>query len=154
MQALMEEHGFSADEFNETFDLLKEDEGILKYNRSAPRGYCIEMDEAVHIDTELPIESQGTITVGTNIESESQIVQPKSEESKSTTTIDTDISSQNEVFLNVVKKNQPVSSKAKLLELAESINIDNKSAESIIEQLKELGILQYSRSSPRGWSVE
>ena len=53
-----------------------------------------------------------------------------------------------------MKDNQPVSSKAKLLELAETINLEKKEAESLIEQLKELGELQYSKSTPRGWSVK
>ena len=66
---------------------------------------------------------------------------------------ETNLAIQNDEFLNLVKENQPVSSKAKLLELAATINIDKKSAESLITKLKERDVLHYSKSTPKGWSA-
>ena len=145
MQALMEENGFTSAQFDKTFKLLKEKEGILKYSRSAPRGYSIDSPELVIIDTELPVQSEGSITVKSKTPIVKETSQPAPEPA--------DLSIPNEAFLDLVKSHQPVSSKAKLLELAETINLDKKSAEKLIAQLKELGVLHYSKSAPRGWSA-
>ncbi len=145
IQELMEENGFSTKQFEQTFKLLKDEEGILKYSRSAPRGYSIESSESKIIQAELPIEPEGPITVETKT---FEVEKP----SRPTPTPIESYSS-NDAFLNLVKNNQPVSSKAKLLELAETINLDKKAADSLIEELKELGLLHYSKSTPRGWST-
>ena len=140
----MEENGFTASEFEQTFKMLKEYEGILKYSRSTPRGYSIEVDGSVSIPTVEPATLEK--------EPPKPKSKPKPQVSKPVPEV-TDIAQHNEAFLNLVKENQPVSSKAKLLELAETINIDKKSAEKIINLLKESGELKYSKSAPRGWSV-
>jgi len=145
MQALMEGNGFTSAQFVKTFKLLKEKEGILIYSRSAPRGYSIDSPESVIIDTELPVQAEGSITVKSKTPIVKEIPQPAPEPA--------DLSMPNEAFLDLVKSNQPVSSKAKLLELAETINLDKKSTEKLIAQLKELGVLHYSKSAPRGWST-
>ncbi len=145
IQALMEDNGFSTAEFELIFKILKDKEGILIYSRSAPRGYSIKTVESAEITTKPPISA----------ENEAPKPKPKLKEVKiKTPPKEADISSSNEAFLNLVKENQPVSSKAKMLELAESINLDKSSAEKVIAQLKELGVLTYSKSSPRGWSAQ
>ncbi|TFG18898.1 MAG: hypothetical protein EU530_07790 [Promethearchaeota archaeon] len=146
MQELIEQNGFTSAEFDETFKLLKDKEGILTYSKSTPRGYSIESVETVIIDTEIPLQSEGTITVVSKTPIVKEVPQPALEPA--------DLSIPNEKFLNLVKENQPVSSKAKLLDLAESIDIDKKSAEALIDQLKELNVLIYSKSAPRGWSAK
>jgi hypothetical protein len=149
MQALMEENGFTLTEFNQMFNLLKEKEGILKYSRSSPRGYSIQSTESVIIDTELPVQTEGTITIDTK----SAALKEKEIKPEPLVSKPEELEKPNEAFLDLIKSHQPVSSKAKLLELAETININKKSAEAIIAQLKELGILSYSKSAPRGWSA-
>jgi predicted HTH transcriptional regulator len=141
----MEENGFSAAEFEQVFDLLKDKEGILKYSRSAPRGYSIQTVEtavaeleAASVDTNPPVITKVKSPIVEKIT-------PLEEK--------TDLALPNEAFLNLVKQNQPVSSKAKLLELAETMNLDKNLAENLIDQLKELGLLTYSKSAPRGWST-
>lgn len=150
IQVLMEENGFTLTEFNQTFKLLKEKEGILKYSRSAPRGYSIESTESAIIDTELPVQTEGTIT----IETKSDAVKEKGLEPEPPTAKQAELDIPNEAYLDLIISHQPVSSKAKLLELAETININKKSAEALITKFKELGILNYSKSAPRGWSAK
>ena len=147
IQSLMEENGFTVSQFNQTFKLLKEKEGILKYSKSSPRGYSIESVESVIIDTEFAIEAEGTITV------ESKIPAVKEKEPEPLAPKIVDLAMPNEAFIDLVRVNQPVSSKAKLLELAGGLNLDKKSAETLIAQLKDLGVLHYSKSAPRGWST-
>ncbi len=146
MQELIEQNGFSSAEFDATFKLLKDKEGVLKYSKSSPRGYSIESAETVIIDTEIPVQSEGTITVESKAPIVKDVPQPTPEIAE--------LSISNEKFLNMIKENQPISSKAKLIELAESIDIDKKSAEALIDQLKELDVFVYSKSAPRGWSAK
>ncbi|MBN2156435.1 MAG: hypothetical protein JW776_10360 [Candidatus Lokiarchaeota archaeon] len=138
MQDLMEENGFTEEQFERIFTILKDEEGILTYSRSTPRGYSISVQEAPAEITEssvtIKIEERKTVSID---------IEPK----------DRGLGLPNEAFFDLIKENQPVSSKDRLLELAESINIDKKTAEQLIEQFKELGVIEYSRSTPRGWST-
>jgi len=140
LQTLMEEKGLSTAEFEHTFDLLKDKEGILIYSKSTPRGYSIEIKEFGIGELEIP-----------------QVVmeQPPKPEivALTPTPQSSDLGSSKEAYLDLIKENQPVSSKAKLLELGEKVNLDNKTADQLIEQFKELGVLIYSKSSPRGWTI-
>ena len=122
LEKLMIGSGLTTEEFLTVFKSLKE-QNIIKYSRSAPRGYSVQGSAAVEKQTEIIIQKKDTKSSVKKLREKPITVPLKISVNRKTTAINQDIK---EKFIRLIQTNPPISSKLKLIEFMVTQGIEKK----------------------------
>ncbi|MBD3213975.1 MAG: hypothetical protein GF311_15300 [Candidatus Lokiarchaeota archaeon] len=120
---LVSQKGFSKTEIQSEIDILN-DKNLITYSRSKPRGWTLNMD----LQTEQGFEEK------------------KASLQEKKTKIEEDI-------LSLFKKQKIFYTKSELVDAIASSGYKRDQIKDIIGDLNKRGIIEYSRSKPRGWRL-